>query len=458
MSDSIDNLPKGIISLIARITTDDQAGTFFLDYIISDRIENFGNYVVHNGPYPISVDAPMGVTVDNTNDNGQGTLRQALSEVSSTGEILFDLTYPATIQLDSELVVDRNLTITGPESGELVISGNHQTRIFSISNLKNVTISNLTISEGSTNDKGSGIYCDNSGLNLKKVRITQNISNNEDGGAIYCRKSNLILSNTAIAMNTARNGAAIYGGEDSYINLINCTISNNKTSEGVGGIYLDINSSVDMINSIFSYNEMPELGFPNLEDPTASFTVTNSIFNVNTIVGGAFTLNELNNVYSDTDPMFADTTNGDYRLQPGSVCIDKGIQDTVIVYNEGQDTLFVPPMSFIGLAPDMGAYEFDPSTNIENSLNNPATFKLNQNYPNPFNPTTTIEFTIPKTEFVTLKIYNLLGQEVEKLLSKKLTAGEYSFNWNAGDLSSGLYIYRLEAGDFNEIKKMVLLK
>jgi len=85
-------------------------------------------------------------------------------------------------------------------------------------------------------------------------------------------------------------------------------------------------------------------------------------------------------------------------------------------------------------------------------------FFLYQNYPNPFNPTTNIEFSIPKSEFVTLKIYNILGEEVATLVSGRLTAGQYKYDWNTSSLASGVYLYRIQAGDYVETKKMVLMK
>jgi N-acetylneuraminic acid mutarotase len=90
--------------------------------------------------------------------------------------------------------------------------------------------------------------------------------------------------------------------------------------------------------------------------------------------------------------------------------------------------------------------------------NNPTQFMLHQNYPNPFNPNTTIEFSIPKTEFVTLKIYNMLGKEVSTLVSEKLNTGSYTYSWDASSLASGVYMYRIEAGEFQQVKKMILLK
>jgi hypothetical protein len=88
----------------------------------------------------------------------------------------------------------------------------------------------------------------------------------------------------------------------------------------------------------------------------------------------------------------------------------------------------------------------------------PDTYSLSQNYPNPFNPTTTIEFGLPDKEFVTLKIFNTIGQEKGTLMKENLSAGIYKFRWDANDLPSGMYYYQLKAGEFQDVKKMVLIK
>ena len=95
---------------------------------------------------------------------------------------------------------------------------------------------------------------------------------------------------------------------------------------------------------------------------------------------------------------------------------------------------------------------------IENTFTVVTDYSLNQNYPNPFNPTTTISFSIPATEFVTLKIYNMLGQEKSVVLNKSLQAGQYQIQFDASDLSSGVYYYRLSAGNYSEMRRMTLLK
>ena len=88
----------------------------------------------------------------------------------------------------------------------------------------------------------------------------------------------------------------------------------------------------------------------------------------------------------------------------------------------------------------------------------PGSYSLSQNYPNPFNPTTTIKFSIPKSSNVKIVVYDALGKEVITLMNSYLTQGNYQVNWNASTYSSGIYFYRIEANNFNMVKKMVLLK
>ena len=98
------------------------------------------------------------------------------------------------------------------------------------------------------------------------------------------------------------------------------------------------------------------------------------------------------------------------------------------------------------------------SSSVEQINNLPNDFSLSQNYPNPFNPSTTINFSIPEVTFVSLKIFNSLGEEVKTLVSQKLSGGNYKYDWNAINLPSGIYFYTIQAGSFIETKKMILLK
>ena len=88
----------------------------------------------------------------------------------------------------------------------------------------------------------------------------------------------------------------------------------------------------------------------------------------------------------------------------------------------------------------------------------PKTYALDQNYPNPFNPTTIINYQIPNNNYVTLKVYDVLGNKVKTLVDGYKTQGSYSVNFNAGNLASGIYFYQLKAGSFTATKKLLLLK
>jgi len=88
----------------------------------------------------------------------------------------------------------------------------------------------------------------------------------------------------------------------------------------------------------------------------------------------------------------------------------------------------------------------------------PSDFGLSQNYPNPFNPTTAIRFQIPSDGNVTLKVYDVLGREVSTVINENLSAGEHEVKFDASNLASGVYLYRIEAGSFSDVKKMLLIK
>jgi len=98
------------------------------------------------------------------------------------------------------------------------------------------------------------------------------------------------------------------------------------------------------------------------------------------------------------------------------------------------------------------AVGIQPNGEIVNS------YSLSQNLPNPFNPSTVIKFSIPKSSFVTLKVYDVSGKEVKNLVNSQLSQGGYNYTMNGSDLSSGVYYYKITAGEFTEVKRMVLIK
>jgi hypothetical protein len=104
-------------------------------------------------------------------------------------------------------------------------------------------------------------------------------------------------------------------------------------------------------------------------------------------------------------------------------------------------------------------YKLDITVDVKKEDNQiPSEYNLEQNYPNPFNPSTTIQFSIPEPSFVKLEVFNTLGEKVAILVSEELNAGNYKYDWNAGNIPSGIYYYKLFANEFSKTNKMILLK
>jgi hypothetical protein len=101
---------------------------------------------------------------------------------------------------------------------------------------------------------------------------------------------------------------------------------------------------------------------------------------------------------------------------------------------------------------------FEYSKVIEAEVAVPMNYELNQNYPNPFNPSTLITYSLPLASDVKLSVFNALGKTVRVLENGYKNAGTYSVNFNANELPTGTYFYKIEAGQFSQIKKMMLLK
>jgi lysophospholipase L1-like esterase len=105
-----------------------------------------------------------------------------------------------------------------------------------------------------------------------------------------------------------------------------------------------------------------------------------------------------------------------------------------------------------------GAQNLCTTTGVSNSADVPDGYALGQNYPNPFNPSTIISYNVPVINFVTLKVYDVLGNEITTLVHEKKSAGRYTVKWNASKFASGMYLYTIRAGDFIQSRKMTLIK
>ena len=323
------------------------------------------------------------------------------------------------------------------------ISGNASGGITTLSS--SPSLKNLKIIDNFSSSNGGGIYCSySSSPYIINVEISSNNAPNR-GGGIYCSAySNPILENVIIINNTAYEGGGMFLGLANST-ITNSTIFGNTASVDGGGIYC-FEASVSLSNSIL-WNDSPQ------EVYVGSGSV--NIF-YSDIQGGWTGEGNIN-----LDPLFVDAATGDYHLTANSPCIDAGISFFVF---EGDTLVDMSEDEYVGSAPDMGAFEYGALGGVDDDFSDvPNEFTLLQNYPNPFNPVTTLRYDLPENSHVNIMIYDIMGREVRSLVNNQQNAGFKSVLWDATNesgqpVSAGIYFYRISAGDFHSVKKMILLK
>jgi hypothetical protein len=277
------------------------------------------------------------------------------------------------------------------------------------------------------------------------------------GGAAGFGFCSPCMINNIVAGNSATSGGALYFALNSDVQLINNTIINNQASYG-GAIYVTESNPV-LMNSIIWNNQASTYAAIHIESGTVQAAYCD-------IQGGWTGTGNINlNPRLNADSLLND-----------SPCIGTGFHS----FDFGGGMICHYPVIDIngrsrpypsGTKPDMGALESLLDTalvgiDLMPIATVPQEYSLSQNYPNPFNPSTTIEFALPKSAFVTLKVYNLLGEEVATLVAEQRSAGIHRLNWDARGLATGVYLYRLKAGDpsnnsgqdFVQTKKLILLR
>lgn len=194
------------------------------------------------------------ITVTSTADSGAGTLRDAISQAAPGDTINFNLTYPATINLSSDLTIFSSITIAGPGANNLAISGQNSTEVLYVTGGAVVTISGVTIENGSAM-MGGGIMDFASNLTLNDSAIVGNAAATSNGGGIFAfDQATLTLNRTTVSGNTAgAPGGGIASYQFSTVTLINSTVSGNTSANGGGGIVSD-NSTLTVINSTIASN------------------------------------------------------------------------------------------------------------------------------------------------------------------------------------------------------------
>jgi hypothetical protein len=298
------------------------------------------------------------------------------------------------------------------------------------------------------NGSGGGIYC------LGRAKIYRSVIDSnqayQGGGvfgffAFYTIDNCVITSNSIPYMQDYHRGTGVHC-QHSTLSMANCTISDNYTGLGGDAIYLG-NVTANMINCITWNNSPPTIGLSGGSDLTAVYS------DLENGLGGQGNI--------CIDPSFRG--NGDYRLSSvpcgqefDSPCIDAGIPDSSDGMVDCLHGLGTPRS-------DMGAFggwlnSWPVGIEDHNTDNLPLSYSLSQNYPNPFNAQTTISFALPLPCHVNINIYDILGRRIADLLNEDKDAGRHQVIWNAGDVSSGIYFYRIMAGDKSETRKMMLLK
>ena len=234
------------------------------------------------------------ITVVNTNDNGPGSLRQALADAVDGDTINFNssLNGQTIILTSGELLVNRSVTINGPGASTLTVDANHASRVLYIASGKDVTISRLTITNGTPPDYyGGGIYNDHATLTLNSCTISGNSNGGGIGGGIYnngyAGTATLTITNCAISGNSAWPGGGIYNDQGT-VTITNSTLSGNSDNGyNYGGAIVNM-GTLTITNSTFSGNSAGD-GGAIYNSQGSTLTITNNTFSGNFCGNGALT-------------------------------------------------------------------------------------------------------------------------------------------------------------------------
>ncbi|MFQ6616511.1 MAG: T9SS type A sorting domain-containing protein [Fidelibacterota bacterium] len=332
----------------------------------------------------------------------------------------------------------------------------------------------VSITQNRCDYSGGGLLASGSEIVFKNGLVADNVADYSSGGGFLCVDTKLTVERSAVVFNDAADD----GGGIKVLTtlkfsespiwprslLLNVTLVGNIASRG-GGVFCSNSVHPIVVSSILWDNSPQEIGFDDSAWWPSSVTITHS-----DLLGGRDSIlatdrDSVNWLEGnmDVDPLFVDVEGRDFNLSQGSPAIDAG---TAFFAWEGDTLVDLPDTAYEGNSPDMGAFESPFSTGIVLGHAFPGEFVLRQNYPNPFNPTTTIEFSLPQSGFVTLIVYDLLGRQVETLLNLRMDAGHHKVRWNASSVPSGIYFVRMQAGDpstssglvFTQTRKVTVLR
>ena len=292
------------------------------------------------------------------------------------------------------------------------------------------------------NGYGGGSAINMDGVQNSKIYNNLIYNNHATGIAMYqidggdASKNNKIYNNTIIQPSDGRWNILVTDGSTGNTLYNNILISNHGFR---GSISIDAASTTGFISD---YNILVN-------------RLSNDDGNSNMALSQWQSLGyDLHSMIADSESqIFVDHTNGNFHLLQTAQTVDAGTNLVLPTVFEDLDNVSRPQ----GIGFDIGAYDYIGTTEVvEEHI--PQSFHLFQNYPNPFNPSTKISWQSTVGSWQTLKVYDVLGNEVAVLVDEYRPAGSYEINFNASNLSSGVYFYRIEAGELIQIKSMILIK
>ena len=295
-------------------------------------------------------------------------------------------------------------------------------------------------------------YGGGSAINLDGVQeseIYNNLlyNNHSTGIALFMidgaegSKNNKVYNNTIINPSDGRWNILIVGGSTGNTLYNNILINNHSFR---GSIAVDAESFTGFTSDY------------NLLEDRLSSDGDNTVISLSSWQNLGYDLHSL--IAGSKENIFADYLTEDFHLTINSQATNTGTSLVSDIVSVDLEDILRPQENDY----DIGCYEFTGTTDVSDNIN-PNGFKLYQNYPNPFNPTTKIKYTIQDVrtslmKFVQLRVYDILGNEVVTLVNEEIPAGNYEIEFNAENLPTGVYFYRLTAGKYSTTKKLMLIK
>jgi hypothetical protein len=352
--------------------------------------------------------------------------------------------YTFTNWTENGNIVSTSSSYTFSASSNRNLVANFTQSIYSISLTSNP-------SNGGTTTGGGNIGCGNSVTVTATANNCYTFTNWTENGNIVSTNNNYQFT-----ASSNRNLVANFAQTTYSIN-----ISSNPSNGGItaGGGNVGCGNSVTVTataNNCYTFANWTENG--NVVSTNAVYTFSVSS-NRNLIANFALITYAIN---LSANPVNGGSVNGGGQVNCGQSITVTAVPNNLFIFNSWKENGNVVSTSasyqFTASSNRTLVAEFQPTVDVKEHKIIPAQYYVHQNYPNPFNPKTNIRFDLPKEEFVTLTVFDILGKEITTLVNQTMSAGSYSVDFDGSNFQSGIYIYRIVAGEFSETKKLLLIK